>query len=64
MAPVHAMVSTKGPMPGVTVHWPTVASLQMPKDTLRNVQILGWVGLIGLTLLFGWLARREGSRRS
>ena len=81
MAPVHAMVSTKGPMPGImlevdtedkllrdvpggylTVHWPIVASLRMPKETLRNVQILGWIGLVGLTLLFGWLARKEGRR--
>ncbi|HYC94792.1 MAG TPA: hypothetical protein VEB39_03745 [Sphingomicrobium sp.] len=81
MAPVHAMVSSKGPMPGImlevdteerllagipggylTVHWPVAADLTMPRATLRNVQILGWVFLIGLTLLFGWLAYREGRR--
>ena len=43
----------------LTVHWPTVANLRMPTATLRNVQILGWAGLIGLALLFGWLAWRE-----
>ena len=46
----------------LTVHWPQLASLRMPDKTLRNVQILGWIGLIGLTLLFGWLARREERR--
>lgn len=78
MAPVHAMVSSKGPMQGVmlevdteekllagapdgyiTVHWPRVTDLRMPAKTLRNVQITGWIGLIGLALLFGWLAWRE-----
>jgi hypothetical protein len=78
MAPVHAMVTSKGAMPGVmlevnsedkllpdapdgyiTVMWPRVDTLRMPRQTLRNVQILGWVGLIGLALLFGWLAWRE-----
>ena len=48
----------------ITVHWPTVEGLRMPKATLRNVQILGWIGLIGLTLLFGWLAYREDRRRA
>jgi hypothetical protein len=83
MAPVHAMVSTKAPMPGImlevdteqkslrdvpdgylTVHWPSVSNLRMPTAMLRNVQILGWIGLIGLTLLFGWLAHREKRRAS
>ena len=78
MAPVHAMVSSKGPMPGImlevdteqkqlrdvpdgylTVHWAEVEGLRMPRATLRNVEILGWVMLIGLTILFGWLAHRE-----
>lgn len=81
MAPVHAMVTSKGNMPGVmlevdteektltgvpggyiTVHWPSVAHLRMPRDTLRNVEILGWIGLISLALLFGWLAMREERR--
>lgn len=81
MAPVHAMVTTKGAMPGVmlevdteekslagvpdgyiTMHWPAVSNLRMPRDTLRNIQILGWVGLIGLTALFWWLAERERRR--
>ena len=48
----------------LTVHWPRVASLRMPTATLRNVQILGWIGLIGLAALFGWLAWRERPRRS
>ena len=48
----------------ITVHWPTIANLQMPRETLRNVQIVGWVGLIGLALLFGWLAWREERRRA
>jgi hypothetical protein len=46
----------------LTVHWPMVAGLRMPSATLRNVQILGWIGLIGLALLFGWLAWREERR--
>ena len=48
----------------LTVHWPSVANLRMPTATLRNVQILGWVGLIGLALLFGWLAWREERKRT
>jgi len=44
----------------ITIHWPEITGLEMPRSTLRNVQILGWIGLIGLALLFGWLAYREG----
>jgi hypothetical protein len=47
----------------ITVHWPAVASLRMPRETLRNVRIMGWIGLIGLTALFGWLAIREERRQ-
>lgn len=46
----------------LTAHWANVSNLRMPTKTLRNVQILGWIGLIGLAVLFGWLARREGRR--
>lgn len=82
MAPVHAMVSSKGSMPGVmlevdtedklladvpggylTVHWPNVENLRMPTATLRMIEWLGWFVLIGLALLFGWLAYSEGRRR-
>ena len=44
----------------LTVHWPTVSNLRMPHRTLRLVETLGWIGLIGLALLFGWLAAKEG----
>lgn len=83
MAPVHAMVTSKGPMAGVmlevdteekvlrdvpdgylTVHWPTTASLSMPRAGIRERKLIGWAGLIGLALLFGWLAMREDRRRS
>ena len=37
---------------------------RMPTRTLQMVEILGWVGLIGLALLFGWLAHREGRQRA
>lgn len=82
MAPVHAMVTSKGAMTGVmlevdteektlagipdgyiTVHWPNVSNLRMPRAMLRNVEIVGWIGLIGLTLLFGWLAWHEERRQ-
>ena len=81
MAPVHAMVTSKGPMPGVmlevdtedkalvgvpdgyiTVHWPKIASLDMPRAAVRNREWIGWAGLIGLALLFGWLAYSERRR--
>jgi hypothetical protein len=81
MAPVHAMVTSKGEMPGImlevnsedkllagapggyiTIMWPRVNAITMPRETLRNVQIFGWIGLIGLALLFGWLAYREKDR--
>ncbi|HEU5286209.1 MAG TPA: hypothetical protein VFU20_06845 [Sphingomicrobium sp.] len=48
----------------LTVYWPTVEGLRMPRETLRNVQILGWVGLIGLALLFFLLARNAERRRA
>lgn len=83
MAPVHAMVSSKGPMAGVmlevdsedrnlqgvrdgylTVHWARVSGLKMPERTLRLVTWLGWAMLIGLALLFGWLAHRAGGKRA
>ena len=84
MTPVHAMVTTKGPMAGVmlevdtedkllkgvpggyiNVHWPKIASLDMPTDMIRQREWIGWAGMIGLALLFGWLAwREERPRRS
>lgn len=48
----------------LTVHWPALSSLTMPTKTLRMVEMLGWAGLIGLTLLFGWLSWSEGRRRA
>lgn len=82
MAPVHAMVTSKGPMSGVmlevdgedkalldapdgylTVHWPRVASLEMPKAAKRDRERIGWLGLIGLAVLFLLLARGEERRR-
>lgn len=82
MAPVHAMVTSKGAMSGImleveseekaligvpdgyiTVHWPTVTSLEMPKAAVRTREWIGWAGMIGLAFLFGWLAY-SGGRRS
>ena len=43
--------------------WPAVDSLVLPKDHLRGREIAGWVGLIGLLVLFLMLGRstkREG----
>lgn len=83
MTPVHAMVTTKGPMAGVmlevdtedkllkgvrdgyiNVHWPRIARLDMPTDMIRQREWIGWAGMIGLALLFGWLAWREPRRRT
>lgn len=47
----------------LTVHWPTIAALSVPKGAMREREIIGWVGLIGLTLLFFLLARSVGQRR-
>lgn len=46
----------------ITVMWPSVDSLEMPKEGKRLRMILGWIGLIGLAALFWWLARRAGRR--
>jgi len=43
----------------INVHWPRIASLDMPRDQLRRREWIGWAGMIGLALLFGWLAWRE-----
>ena len=83
MTPVHAMVTTKGPMAGVmlevdteektmsgvadgylTVHWPQIASLHLPQAAVRERELIGWAGLIGLTLLFLLLALRQERRRT
>lgn len=82
MTPVHAMVTTKGPMAGVmlevdtedkllkgvtdgyiNLHWPNIASLDMPTEMIRRREMIGWAGMIGLALLFGWLAWRTEPRR-
>lgn len=81
MAPVHVMVTNKGPMQGVmlevatedkslvgvpdgylTFMWPRIATLVMPDAEMRNKQIAGWVGLLGMLALFGWLSWRERMR--
>lgn len=82
MTPVHAMVTSKGPMAGVmlevdteekllkdvpdgyiNVHWPKIASLDMPKEMVRQREWIGWAGMIGLALLFGWLAWKSERRK-
>jgi hypothetical protein len=46
----------------INVHWPRIASLDMPRDSLRRREWIGWAGMIALALLFGWLAWREEKR--
>lgn len=43
----------------LVVHWPTVASISMPEGEEVRRHLLGWAVLLGVVLLFGWLAMRE-----
>ena len=47
----------------LTVHWPQVAALSMPRGAMRERELIGWAGLIGLALLFFLLARNAERRR-
>jgi hypothetical protein len=47
----------------ITVMWHKIDSLSLPTEQLRLRQIIGWAALIGMTLLFGWLARRADADR-
>lgn len=44
----------------LTVMWPRATAITLPEGVKRSRQIAGWVGLIGLALLFVWLAHRAG----
>jgi len=46
----------------LTVQWPRVENLRMPTRTLRLIEAMGWAILIGLAVLFGWLAHRARPR--
>ena len=47
----------------ITVHWPKIAMLQMPRAKIRKRELIGWAGMIGLTLLFLVLAFRDDRQR-
>ncbi|MFP5329603.1 MAG: hypothetical protein ACLGHC_05640 [Alphaproteobacteria bacterium] len=46
----------------LTIHWPKFASVAMPVEAKRQREWIGWAGLIGLALLFLFLARGEERR--
>lgn len=83
MAPVHVMVSSSGPMPGIMleidtedrtlmaerdgyihVMWHKVDALETPSAQDRTRLIVGWIALIGIVGLFGWLAYSESARQN
>lgn len=39
--------------------WPEIAAISMPEAEERNREYLGWAVLLGVVLLFGWLAYNE-----
>lgn len=39
--------------------WPEIAAISMPEAEERNREYLGWAVLLGVVLLFGWLAYSE-----
>jgi hypothetical protein len=43
----------------IHVMWHKVEALQMPNAQMNMRTILGWVAMIGIVLLFGWLAWRS-----
>jgi hypothetical protein len=47
----------------ITVMWHKVDALKMPTTAERSRSIVGWVVLLAIVALFGWLAWREGSDR-
>jgi hypothetical protein len=46
----------------LNVMWHEIASLRLPEDQVHKRQIVGWLALLAVTGLFGWLAWREQDR--
>jgi hypothetical protein len=47
----------------INVMWHAVAGLQMPENAETFRTIVGWIALVGITVLFGWLSLAQGRRR-
>lgn len=48
----------------IHVMWPKVDQLQMPTAQTQTRMIVGWIAMIGIAGLFGWLAYSEAGRRT
>ncbi|MQX45677.1 hypothetical protein [Sinorhizobium medicae] len=48
----------------IHVMWPKVEQLQMPTAQTQTRMIVGWIAMIGIAGLFGWLAYSETGRRT
>lgn len=46
----------------INIHWPRIANLEMPDEIVRHREWIGWAGMLGLALLFGWLAWKSESK--
>jgi hypothetical protein len=48
----------------LVVHWPQIASVSLPTEEHQRREILGYVVLVALVALFGWLVTSEPARAS
>ena len=48
----------------IHVMWHKVDALQMPTGQDRTRMIIGWIAMIGIVALFGWLAHSEKGREA
>jgi hypothetical protein len=67
MVPAHVMVMTQPPMQGapdgyITVMWPAVAAIRLPSTQVYTRQLIGWLALGAIVLLFGGLTYSQRSR--
>ncbi|YCI06371.1 hypothetical protein M1D34_32265 (plasmid) [Ensifer sp. D2-11] len=46
----------------IHVMWPKVGQLQMPTGQTQTRMIIGWIAMVGIVGLFGWLAYSERGR--